>query len=160
MYIHTVYIYICNICIYVYMYICIYVYMYICIYVYMYICIYVYTHTDTVRQRERDRGRVCERARDLFTLMCLFCLSASFSLALFPSLSLNFPRLLQAAGSVEGSSEAPALCSLQQPWGRRFVSVFCSIRSLSEPGPRAVSRCCATLVKSLRPSMACTVTHG
>ena len=38
------YIYIYNICIYVYMYICIYVYMYICIYVYMYICVYVYMY--------------------------------------------------------------------------------------------------------------------
>ena len=37
-------IYVCYICIYVYMYICIYVYMYICIYVYMYICIYVYMY--------------------------------------------------------------------------------------------------------------------
>ena len=50
-----VYMYICIVCIYVYMYICIYVYMYICIciyvymlyiciYVYMYICIYVYMY--------------------------------------------------------------------------------------------------------------------
>ena len=34
--------YICIICIYVYMYICIYVYMYICIYINMYIYIYIY----------------------------------------------------------------------------------------------------------------------
>ena len=40
--------YICILCIYVYMYvcmyICIYVYMYICIYVYVYMCIYVYVY--------------------------------------------------------------------------------------------------------------------
>ena len=41
-----IYIYICIICINVYMYICIYVFMYICTYVYMYICMYLYIYVN------------------------------------------------------------------------------------------------------------------
>ena len=43
-YVYMIYMFICYICLYVYLYICMYAYTHICTYVYMYICIYVYMY--------------------------------------------------------------------------------------------------------------------